>query len=134
MKKILFSIILSTLLIPAWAQYYDPMRPPAFALRKMQLEKLKKQPQPILKPVNRANTAKTGWTLNSILFSAVRQHAIINGQLARQGVVINGAKLIKIGKSSVQLKKKGKTIVLKLGSAKSIRVKSKAQSLQEKKL
>jgi len=132
--KILFSIILSSLLIPASAQYYDPMRPPAFALRQMKLEKLKKQSQPILKAANRASTAKTGWALNSILFSATRQHAIINGQLVRQGAVINGAKLMRIGKSSVQLKKKGKTIVLKLGSAKSIRIKSKTQSLQEKKL
>ncbi len=92
----------------------DPMQPPAFALNKFRLAKLK----------NSGNTSKTqsskktspvkSLQLSSILIGRDRKVAIINQQMLVVGERIENAKLIKISKDSVQLLKNDKRIVLKL--------------------
>lgn len=100
--------------------FHDPMQPPAFALNKFRLEKLKNLPatgQPAVK-----QQKQDPWILNSILYSSNRQHAIINNKLVRKGEVIAGAKLISLESDSVRLISRGKVVVLKLpGASQSIK-------------
>ena len=132
MKKRLTGIALIMVMNIAQAQFYDPMKPPAYALRKMKLEKQKLNPAP---PSTAATkSAAAPWVLSSILFSANRQSAIINDQLVKRGDNIKGARVIEVEKDRVRLNKKGKIIMLKLDTGSAIRVKSKSKSLREKKL
>ncbi len=107
--------------------FYDPMRPPAYALEKFRLEKIKNR------PTNKSAVAKPkkkqGWVLNSILYSSQRQHAIINNKLVKKGDTISGAKLIRVEPQSVRLISRGKIIDLNLKS----RYKSIRKSVGKKK-
>ncbi len=106
----------------------DPMKPPAFALNKFRLEKLKNTAV-VNKPAN-SEKQKKPWVLNSILISSGRQHAIINNTLVRKGEKIAGARLVSLQPDHVRLVRNGKVIVLKLpGVDYSIK-----KSLNEKKL
>lgn len=106
----------------------NPMQPPAFALNKFRLEKIKSNP-PVSKPLV-GQKKQNPWILNSILFSSDRQHAIINNKLVRKGEKISGARLVSLKSDSVSLVSSGKVIVLKLpGVDQSIK-----KSLNEKKL
>lgn len=109
-------------------EFHDPMKPPAVALNKFRIEKIKNT-APVAN--NSATAEKTApWVLNSILFSGVRQHAIINNKLVRKGEVIGGAKLVSLQKDRVRLVARGRVIDLKLpGRGQSIK-----KSLDEKKL
>jgi hypothetical protein len=108
------------LLTQAVAQANDPMRPPAFALHKYKLEKLKKNPPPV--PLPTSQKEEQPWVLNSILYSKQRQHAVINNVLVRKGERIRGARLVRLTPESVRLVHKGKVIDLDLRSRyKSIR-------------
>jgi len=92
------------------AEFSDPMQPPAYALQKYRLEKLKK-----MTPVNRVpvkTQAAQQWVLSSILYSNQRRHAIINNQLVKQGEMIQGAKLIRLTPNSARLRVKGRVIEL----------------------
>ncbi len=110
------------------AEFHDPMQPPAFALNKFRIEKIKKT------PTTRQTVSKEHktdpWVLNSILYSSSRQHAIINNKLVRKGEMIGGAKLISLKPDSVRIISRGKVVVLKLpGASRSIK-----KSLNENKL
>jgi len=96
----------------ASAEFYDPMKPPPYAMNKFRLEKISKtsrvkKPQPGSKKI-------APWVLSSILFSSQRKHAIINNKLVKKGDVIRGAKLIRLKPDSVRLSAKGKVIDLSL--------------------
>jgi len=93
----------------------DPMKPPAFALNKFRLAKLKQNrraqapsvpaPKPATKPLN----------LSSILIGQKRKVAIINDQTLVVGERIGKYKLVAISKDRVQLLSgNGKRTELKL--------------------
>ncbi len=132
MNKRLTGIALIILVNTAQAQFYDPMQPPAYALRKLEQEKRKLNPAPS-KAVG-TKTTRSPWVLSSILFSPQRQSAIINDQLVKRGDLVAGAKIIKVSKDRVRLNKKGKIIELKLDAGTAIRMKLKSKSLREKTL
>jgi hypothetical protein len=110
------------------ADFHDPMQPPAFALNKFRLEKIKNSPE--TGKVAARQQKQDPWVLNSILYSSKRQHAIINNRLVRKGEVIGGAKLVSVKPDSVRLISRGKVVVLKLPAASQ----SIKKSLNEKKL
>ncbi len=98
----------------AMVEWRDPMQPPPFALRQYRLEKRKqKAVASAAKPAARPKT----WTLNSILHAPGRQRAIINGRLLAVGDRIDGARVIAIDRDRVRLSRQGKTIILKLETA-----------------
>ncbi len=132
MKLAFMLLMMIFMLAPARADFYDPMKPPAYALTKMKLEALKKNPLPV-KTLSRT-AERSEWVLSSILYSSTRQHAIINDKLVKKGDVLAGARLVNISKDRVQLKKKGKLIELKLEANADIRVKSKIKTMREKTL
>lgn len=113
--------------------FFDPMRPPPFALEKLRQERIKKTA--IVKPAQPRAAIKNPWVLSSILYSGQRQHAIINNRLVRKGEMIQGAKLIRLRPDGVRLMVKGKIVDLSLydkdtkDSFKSIK-----KSLNEKKI
>ena len=113
------------------AEFNDPMRPPAFALNKFRLQKIKNLPPVIKKSVKPVK--EIVFELYSILYSADRQHAIINNQLIKKGGVINGAKLVRLKPDSVRLLSKGKFIDLKIYDNK-LNFKAIKKSLNEKKI
>ena len=95
-------------------EWRDPMQPPPFALRQYRLEKQKqKVVASAAKPAARPKT----WMLNSILHAPGRQRAIINGRLLAVGERIDGARVIAIDRDRVRLSRQGKTIILKLETA-----------------
>ncbi len=112
MKLWLFIFCGLVLAQSAVAEFNDPMRPPAYALEKLRLAKLKNKVAVISPPVKPVK--KESWVLNSILFSSQRQHAIINNKLVKKGDTISGAKLIALNPDSVQLLSKGKVIKLRI--------------------
>lgn len=97
------------------AEFYDPMRPPPFAMKKLYPGEKKQQKVAVqkTKPAARVTETQKQWVLNSILFSSQRQHAIINNKLVRLGDMIEGARVIRLRPDSVRLIAKGKTINLK---------------------
>ena len=110
------------------ADFFDPMQPPAYALNKLRLEKIKKTGP--TKAVHKNVNKEAPWVLSSILYSKQRKHAIINNKLVKKGDVIEGAKLVRLRPDSVRLLAKGKTIDLTLGS----RFKSIKKSRYKRKL
>lgn len=126
----LFCVLFCLLFIKqtAVADFYDPMQPPAYALNKLRLEKVKKAS--VLKPARTGVKKAAPWVLSSILYSKQRKHAIINNKLVKKGDVIKGARLVRLGPDSVRLLAKGKTIDLTLGS----RFKSIKKSRNKRKL
>ena len=95
---------------PAYAEFSDPMQPPAYALNKYRLEKIKKMATPGAKSAKAPQKSK--WVLSSILFSAQRQHAIINNKLVRKGEIVDGARLIRLTPDSARLRVKARVIDL----------------------
>ncbi|MCP3688862.1 MAG: hypothetical protein GY784_10650 [Gammaproteobacteria bacterium] len=91
----------------------DPMQPPAYALNKLRLAKLKGSGKTD-KTQSTDTLAATPLLLSSILIAKDRKVAIINQQMLVVGERIGKAKLVKISKDSVLLLKNGKRIVLKL--------------------
>ena len=121
-------------LVPcAAAEFSDPMQPPAYALQKFRLEKLKK-----MAPVNSAPVKKQAaqqWVLSSILYSSQRKHAIINNQLVKQGEMVQGARLIRLTPHSARLRVKGRVIELTVLDKKTTgNFKALNKSLNESKL
>ena len=116
--RVLFAVLFIALLSHvASADFIDPMKPPKFALNKLRLEKLKSSPA-----VNLVTTVKKKksqqWTLNSILYSTSRQHAIVNNKLVKKGGKVDGAKVLRVTSDSVRLLFKGKVINLKVNDLK----------------
>ncbi|MEE8057819.1 MAG: hypothetical protein V3T17_08295 [Pseudomonadales bacterium] len=62
----------------------------------------------------RAASKKQSLRLESILFSAARKVAVINGIVVAEGDSIGNAKIIKIDKESVQVRSAGKIVKLVL--------------------
>ena len=115
-NKSLYGFIFCTIFYSQFvvADFYDPMRPPEFALNKLRLEKMKKTGA--AKQLQAGEKKAEPWVLNSILYSKQRKHAIINNKLVREGDVIKGARLVWMNPDSVRLRVKDKTIVLTLGN------------------
>lgn len=109
------------------ADFYDPMKPPPYALNKFRLEKIKFN-SPV--DVNKGKQKTSRWVLSSILYSKQRQHAIINNKLVKKGDVIKGAKLVRLRPDGVRLIAKGRVINLSLKH----RYKSNKKSLNKRKL
>jgi len=127
MRMILYFLV-AVLALPVMANdFYDPMKPPSLALKKFRLEKAKSRPvspQAVVKPKQQR------WTLNSILISSQRQHAIINNKLVRKGDLIEGARLLSLKPDRVRLSSRGKVIELKLpGRGQSIKKPFKEKAL-----
>lgn len=115
----------------------NPMRPPAFALQKIQQEKNKNKPKVIAAPQN--SVKPRSLQLTAILFSATRKIAIIDEKMLSVGDSINGARLVSIKKDSARLMKNGKAINLSLSDqspkqAKIIRKTAIQKMTSEKKL
>lgn len=55
-----------------------------------------------------------GWSLNSILISAGRRLAVINGRTVAPGDTVSGARVLEISAGAVKLSAHGKTFVLNL--------------------
>ena len=129
---ILISCLISTHSVRA--EFYDPMRPPAYALKKFRLQKIKNLPSAVKRQVKPKKAVKQlVFELHSILYSSHRQHAIINNQLLKKGDIINGAKLVSLKPDSVRLLSKGKFIDLKIFDSQP-NFKSIKKSLNEKKI
>lgn len=92
----------------------DPMQPPAFALNKFRLAKLKKSGLPRTQASNTKKPVTKSLRLSSILIGKSRKIAIINEQMLVVGDKVEGARLVKISKDRVQLSRRGKKIELKL--------------------
>lgn len=131
MKFWLLLIISLILTQSVRAEFNDPMRPPAYALKKFSLQKIKNKELAINKSAKPLK--KDVWVLNSILYSSHRQHAIINNQLVKKGDMIKGAKLVRLKPDSVRLLSKGKAIDLKIYGS-NADFKSIKKSLNEKKI
>ncbi|HET7649335.1 MAG TPA: hypothetical protein VFL15_01370 [Gammaproteobacteria bacterium] len=58
--------------------------------------------------------AVPGWDLNSILISAGRRLAVINGRTVAPGDTVNGARVLEISAGEVKLSVRGKTLMLHL--------------------
>jgi hypothetical protein len=93
------------------AEIKDPMRPPEYALHKFRLAKYKNSTKTVIK-VKKSEVKSM--KLTSIIYSPTRKIAIIDDQMLSVGGTINGAKLVKIGKRSARLVRKGKVIHLRL--------------------
>ena len=93
------------------AEIKDPMRPPEYALHKFRLAKYKNSTKTVIK-VKKSEVK--AMKLTSIIYSPTRKIAIIDDQMLSVGGTINGAKLVKIGKHSARLVRKGKVIHLRL--------------------
>ncbi len=92
----------------------DPMKPPAYALNKFRLAKLKNSIKAHKATSRKITSTVKPLQLTSVLIAKDRKVAIINQQMMVVGDRIRKAKLIKISKDRVQLLKNGKRIVLKL--------------------
>lgn len=82
------------------AQLDDPTRPPGFRL-------------PL---ANGKKTTTNYFSLSSVRISSMRRTAVVNDRSVEAGDVVNGARVIAINPSSVQLKKQGKVFTVKLVS------------------
>lgn len=128
----LIAVILMLVLIKPEVAYaaktiVDPMQPPAFALKKFRLAKLKKGRQ--VQSSQREKVVKTKpLFLTSILIGSDRRIAIINNKTMVVGDRIGSAKLVRILKDKVQLVKKGKRIELKLDNELTVIRKKSAES------
>jgi len=105
----------------------DPMQPPAFALNKFRLAKLKKAGR-VQSSQRKAVVKPEPLLLTSILIGADRRIAIINNKTMMVGDSIGSAKLVRILKGKVQLFRKGKRIELKLDNEFTVIRKKTAES------
>jgi len=100
LKRIVIAL-LSILPIALHAQLDDPTRPPGFRLTSPHGKK-----------------ATTNYfSLSSVRISPMRRTAVVNNRAVETGDMVNGAKVIAINPSSVQLKKQGKVFIVKLISS-----------------
>lgn len=107
----------------------DPMQPPAYALRKFRLAKLKKGSQLRQGQRKSKNIVKPKpLLLTSILIGSNRRIAIINDRTLTVGDRVGSAKLVRILKDKVQLMKNGKRIELKLDKELTVIRKKAAES------
>lgn len=102
MLRVTAFCIIFLVVTTASAEIRDPMKPPAYALNKMRLEKLAKMPTRSPAPVRTQQEPR--WVLTSILYSDQRQHAIINERVVRKGDVIKGARVIALRPDRVKLR------------------------------
>ena len=113
------SIILTLMVVPIVSvqaeEIRDPMRPPAFALEKFRLAKIKNRTRSV-SSVKVKKPAVRPLKLTSILYSSDRKIAIIDDRMLRVGDSIRNAKLVRINRDSARLLKKGKFFELKLSS------------------
>jgi len=108
------SLLLSVVSVESAELIYDPMKPPAFALNKFRLAKLKQNGVGLTaKPSVNKPQAKP-MQLSSILIGKSRKVAIINEQTLVVGDKIGKYKLVAIFKDRVQLSGNGKRTTLKL--------------------
>ena len=84
------------------AQLDDPTRPPGYRL---------------VLPNGKKGLTTTQYTLSSVRISSSRRTAIVNDHTVEVGNSVNGAKVIAIYPSSVELKKKGKVFTVRLLSS-----------------
>jgi len=96
----------------------DPMQPPAFALNKFRLAKLKKKGLSQAGKNSPKKQARKSLRLSSILIAKDRKVAIINDQMLLIGDRIGTARLVRILKDRVQMSRSGKKIELKLQNVK----------------
>ena len=123
---ITFASLLALQLGPGQAaELKDPMRPPEYALHKFRLAKYKNSTKTVIK-VKKSEVKSM--KLTSIIYSPTRKIAIIDDQMLSVGGTINGAKLVRIGKHSVRLVRKGKVIHLQLPDDLSVVKKSLVES------
>lgn len=98
----------------------DPMRPPMIK---------EKTRAVILAPQDETNKVKAKprpeFILSQIIYSKSRKLAVINKRMLVEGDRLNNAKVIKISQASVQLKRKGRKIILKLYEADKVKIKRK---------
>lgn len=95
----------------------DPMQPPAFALKQFRLAKLKQQRGgATVKNTAVKKSVRKPLQLSSILIGKARKVAIINGRSLVVGDSIEDAKVVKISKDRVSLRRKGKTVNLMLNN------------------
>ena len=120
---VLRSIVLLSLIFPFAVvqaeEIRDPMRPPAFALKKFQQAKNKNKGKSINTGVKLGKPAAKPLRLTSILYSAGRKIAIIDDRMLRVGDTIRNAKVVRINRNSARLLQKGKFIELKLNNVSS---------------
>ncbi|MCP4187536.1 MAG: hypothetical protein GY763_08035 [Gammaproteobacteria bacterium] len=106
----------------------DPMKPPAYAMNKFRLAKLKNSNKAENAVSKKTTSTTKPLQLTSVLIAKDRKVAIINQQMMVVGERIGKAKLVKISKNSVQLQKNGKRIILKLENELTVIRKTAAQS------
>ena len=92
----------------------DPMKPPAFALNKFRLAKLKQNGAGLTAKSSVKKSQAKPLQLSSILIGKSRKVAIINDQTLVVGDKIGKYKLVAIFKDRVQLSGNGKRTTLKL--------------------
>lgn len=92
----------------------NPMQPPAFALNKFRLAKLKKNGTSQAKPTIAKKIAKKSLRLSAILIGNDRKVAIINDRMLVIGDKIDRSRVIKIFKDRVEISRNGKKFELKL--------------------
>ncbi len=116
LKKIQSIVIIITLLLvmPLQAALEDPTRPPATTITSKPSDK----------------TQRPRWILTSTLISTQRRAAVINNKVVSRGEHINGAKIISIQPSAVQLRIGRRDITLMM-LKKNIKSLSRAASLRQ---
>ncbi len=98
----------------AIADIQNPMQPPAFALKKFKLAKLKKSGSSRAKSTVTKKIAKKPLQLSAILIGNNRKIAIINDRMLVVGDKIERNKVIKIFRDRVELSRNGRKLELKL--------------------
>jgi hypothetical protein len=106
----------------------DPMKPPAYALKKLWQKKIKikSKTKTIVKAVTRVVVEPL--RLTSILISKNRRIAIIDDQMLVVGDVIKNAKVTRIDRKSARLVRKGKVINLTLNNDSTAIIKKAVES------
>ncbi len=92
----------------------DPMRPPAFALKKFRLAKLKKNGASQAKPATAKKVTRNPLQLSAVLIGTDRKIAIIDDRMLVVGDKIDRSRVVKILKDRVELSRNGKKFELKL--------------------
>ncbi len=92
----------------------DPMRPPAFALNKFRLAKLKKSGTSRSKSTAAKKSVIKPLKLSAILIGSNRKIAIINDQMLVVGDRIDRSRVNRIFKDRVEISRSGRKLVLRL--------------------
>lgn len=95
------AVILALIMVLAagWArgEMRDPTRPPDYGVNK-----------------TRSHREHKAWHLESILYSAERRNAVINGRTVSAGERIGGARVLRVAPTHVVLESRGRQLVLQL--------------------